>query len=230
MALKHTISSRDPVIAVAAAYLGKLQETASTGAHVWDDWTDEGTALLPNASDDDDDDDGSMWGGGSSDEDDADELAQVERPWWMVFVNFAQLEKAVSQMQSSGTWCMQLFLHPRNLKWVFVFSFALQVLLYGALFAVQQHIEDTGLFVLLLFVGAFLLGLQSGQGLEHFRQDPARKDIKSRQNNLLYKTTKRLTFHGKMIFYPMMVCTGSKIHRYRYPTDSMPMCMLSIYI
>ena len=201
-----TVSSKDPIVAAAVSYLGDLLERAKQSGQRWDDWqdTDEHTALLPNASDDEGEDDAGSEGGESSGDEMAD-LAQVGRPWWLVFVDFAKLQKVISQMQSSGSWCMQILLHPRNLKWVFVGTFALQLLLHGALFAVQQHIEDTGLFILLLLLGAVLLGLQSGQGLEHFRQE-----IKSRKNNLLYKTTKRLTFHGKMIFYPMMVCTSSK--------------------
>ena len=75
-----------------------------------------------------------------------------------------------------------------------------QCALYLVLLLVQDDVEDTGLCIFLLFFGAILLGLQSAQSVDHWKQHKGGGDA----GHLLYKLTKRMSFHGKMIFFPMV--------------------------
>ena len=212
--MRHTVQSRDPVAARFAAHLEKLERMAETSAAAWDDddWqdVDENSVLLPNASDDEDADSDEE----VHSEEETDTELRGERPCWMHCVSALDVDTISNTISEPASWLTAVIMDERNLQWVFVLCFVLQVLMYISLFVVQDEVKDSGLFVALSLLGAILLGLQSGQGLEHFKQS----EIRAHKNNLLYKTTKRLTFHGKMIFYPMMVLTMS-----------MCICLSSIY-
>ena len=88
----------------------------------------------------------------------------------------------------------------QNLRPVFLVGLGGQCALYLVLLLVQDDVEDTGLCIFLLFFGAILLGLQSAQSVDHWKQHKGGGDA----GHLLYKLTKRMSFHGKMIFFPMV--------------------------
>ena len=200
--VKHSVVSADPSVSEAAAFLARLQAQAETVARednvVIDDET---AALLPDASDEDSDDEASgdvfEKEAESSEKDEETE----ERPCWLKVLD---VNAAVSSLGNVESFFAAVILRDSNLKIVFCVCLGGQVAMYVSLLLVQSDIEDTGLFIFLLYAGGVLLGLQSAQGVDHFKEAKKRSVGDGDAGLLLYKLTKRMAFHAKMIFFPML--------------------------
>ena len=78
--------------------------------------------------------------------------------------------------------------NPKQLKIVFLSAAGLQVILFLLLLVVQQAIKDEGVFLVLLLICAVLMGLQTGQCLDYFKDSNGNT---RRRDNLLYKLPRR---------------------------------------
>ena len=201
VAVKHSVVSTDPSVSEAVAFLAQLQAQAETVAREDDVVIDDETAaLLPDASDEDSDEEPSR----NVFEKEAESPGredELERPWWMKKLS---LNAAVSSLSNIESFFAAIILRDENLKFVFCVCLGGQVVMYIGLLLVQNDIEDTGLFIFLLYLGGVLLGLQSAQGIDHFKQAKKRVVGDGDAGLLLYKLTKRMSFHAKMIFFPML--------------------------
>ena len=78
---------------------------------------------------------------------------------------------------SSATAAVRAWLlDPLSLKLLFGTAYGAQIVLLLVLFLIQQHVKDAGLFLALSWLGALILGLQSGQTTEHFRGAEKKKE------------------------------------------------------
>ena len=178
--------SADPSVPEAAAFLERLQKQAEETA--FDDdlvIEDEQVALLPDVSDSDEEaeneDVGALAGtegpGGDGE-------VEVELPWW---VKALKIEFVLSSLGNVESFFSAVILRDGNLKIVFCLCVGGQVAMYVNLLLVQHDIQDTGLFLALLQMGAVLLGLQSAQGVDHFKQAKTRSVGDGDAGRLLYK-------------------------------------------
>lgn len=83
------------------------------------------------------------------------------------------------------------YVTTRLSRYVFGLALSIQAIAHAVLLAVQQRVEDEGVFLVLLLLGSVLLGLQFAQGPEHFSQA---KTSSSKASNLLYKQTNLMRF------------------------------------
>lgn len=207
-AVKHSVLSTDPSVSEAAAFLAQLQAQAETVAREDDVVIDDETAaLLPDASDEDSDEEPSR----DVFEKEAESPGREDepgRPWWLKMLN---LDAAVSSLGNIESFFAAVVLREENLKFVFCVCLGGQVTMYIGLLLVQNDIEDTGLFIFLLYLGGVLLGLQSAQGIDHFKQAKKRAVGDGDAGLLLYKLTKRMSFHAKMIFFPMLTTLATMV-------------------
>jgi hypothetical protein len=206
--VKHTVVSADPSVSEAAAFLERLQAQAETLAREDDVVIDDETAaLLPDASDEDSDDEPS----GDVFEKEAESPGredEAETPCWLKLLD---LNAAVSSLGNVESFFAAVVLRDGNLKFVFCVCLGGQAAMYISLLLVQNDIEDTGLFIFLLYLGGVLLGLQSAQGVDHFKQAKKRSVGDGDAGLLLYKLTKRMSFHAKMIFFPMLTTMATMV-------------------
>ena len=127
---------------------------------------------------------------------------------WLRLLN---VNAAVSSLGNIESFFAAVLLRDSNLKVVFCVCLGGQVTMYINLILVQHDIEDTGLFMFLLYLGGVLLGLQSAQGVDHFKQAKQRAVGDGDAGLLLYKLTKRMSFHAKMIFFPMLTTMATMV-------------------
>ena len=208
-AVKHSVVSADLSVGEAAAFLERLQAQARAAA-ANDDAVidDEMVALLPDASDEEENDGGGLPKDVFETEPESPQNDENQLPGWL---RLFDANAVVSSLANVESFFAAVVLRDGNLKFVFCLCLAGQVAMYINLLLVQMDIEDTGLFLVLLQLGAVLLGLQSAQGIDHFKQAKKRGVGDGDAGKLLYKLTKRMSFHAKMIFFPMLTTLISMV-------------------
>eukprot|EP01052_Picozoa_sp_SAG31_P053956 SAG31_NODE_14094_length_827_cov_2.236264_1_plen_240_part_10 len=192
----HSIAAQLPQVAAASSVLERLQQEAlatTTLAHI-DEISIEPGQLLSAASDSDSDGEqnGQYLFLDSDDEDE--ELEKEKLSCFQKFRLGGFIALWSAKLRDLGN-------DPKRMRLLFFLSAVLQLLLYIIIIVIQERTEDDGLCLVLLLGGSVLLGLQSGQAIEYFKAD---NQVRF-QENLLYKQTKRLAFHSKMMLYPQLV-------------------------